>query len=132
MDSISNAQPDGATDQDTKRVMSDMDVGEEDAIRKVEAANTPDQTAQNGVKNVEAVTLTWTKKSLACAFAWYVRSLIFLLSSHLVISNIFPIWNIVGHNTSLLYPFRKTVANDSLACGLSILPTLSSPPSPPI
>jgi hypothetical protein len=91
MDSINNVQPDGAPEQDTKRVMSDMDVGEEDAIRKVEAANTPDQTAQNGVKNVEAVTLTWKKKSLACAFVWYVRSLIFPLSRHRVILNIFPI-----------------------------------------
>ena len=53
-----------------KREMSTFDVDEDEAIRKVEAATTVDPNAQQGIKNVEAVTLTWTKTSLACAFAW--------------------------------------------------------------
>lgn len=69
MDSISAQQSD-AIGQEPKREMSSVDVDEEEAIRKVEAANTPDQAAQSGVRNVEAVTLTWTKTSLACAFVW--------------------------------------------------------------
>ena len=74
MDSINNAQHDTAIGQAPKREMSNMDVGEEEAIRKVEAANTPDLNAQSGVRKVEAVTLAWTKTSLACAFVWYVLS----------------------------------------------------------
>lgn len=69
MDSI-NAQQDDTIGQEPKREMSNVDVDEEEAIRKVEAANTPDPGAQSGVRNVEAVTLTWTKTSLACAFVW--------------------------------------------------------------
>lgn len=70
MDPISTAQ--GATEisHEPKREMSTFDVDEDDAIRKVEAATTVDLNAQQGIKNVEAVTLTWTKTSLACAFAW--------------------------------------------------------------
>jgi hypothetical protein len=51
---------------------SDIDIGEDEAIRKVEGANRPDLNAQSGVQKVEAVTLAWTKTSLACAFVWYV------------------------------------------------------------
>jgi hypothetical protein len=65
-------QVDTAIDIETRREMSNMDMGEDEAINKVEAATSPDQNAQNGVRNVEAVTLTWTKKSLASAFVWYV------------------------------------------------------------
>ena len=53
-----------------KRAMSALDVDEDEAIRKVEAATTVDLNAQQGIQNVEAITLTWTKTSLACAFAW--------------------------------------------------------------
>ena len=53
-----------------KREISTIDVDDDEAIRKVEAATTVDPNAQQGVKNVEAITLTWTKTSLACAFAW--------------------------------------------------------------
>jgi hypothetical protein len=70
MDSIGNAHNHDTIGQGPKREISDVDVGEEEAIRKVEAANTPDHAAQSGVRNVEAVTLTWTKTSLACAFVW--------------------------------------------------------------
>lgn len=70
MELIGNAQNDGTIGQEQKRAMSNVDVGEEEAIRKVEAANTPDHAAQSGVRNVEAVTLTWTKTSLTCAFIW--------------------------------------------------------------
>lgn len=69
MDAI-HAQQNDNIGQEPKREMSNVDVDEEEAIRKVEAANTPDQSAQSGVRNVEAVTLTWTKTSLACAFVW--------------------------------------------------------------
>lgn len=69
MDAI-HAQQNDSIGQEPKREMSNVDVDEEEAIRKVEAANTPDQSAQSGVRNVEAVTLTWTKTSLACAFVW--------------------------------------------------------------
>lgn len=57
-------QPDQAVEVDV----------EDDAVRKVEEATTPSKDAQQGVQNVEAVTLTWTKTSLALAFAWYVSS----------------------------------------------------------
>ena len=73
MESVSQAQANYAIGEEPKRDMSAVDIDEEEAIRKVEAANTPDLGAQSGVRNVEAVTLTWTKKSLACAFVWYVR-----------------------------------------------------------
>jgi hypothetical protein len=73
MQPVSQAQASDTIGQETKRDMSAIDIDEEEAIRKVEAANTPDLSAQSGVRNVEAVTLTWTKKSLACAFVWYVR-----------------------------------------------------------
>jgi hypothetical protein len=72
MDVIGHVRQDASADLEAKREMSNMDMGEEEAIRKVEAANTPDQAAQSGVRDVEAVTLTWTKTSLACAFVWYV------------------------------------------------------------
>lgn len=32
-------------------------------------AITPDDQAQDGVRNAEAITLTWTRKSLICAYA---------------------------------------------------------------
>jgi hypothetical protein len=72
MDAIGSVRQNASAEQEAKRQISDMDIGEDEAIRKVEAANTPDQAAQSGVRNVEAVTLTWTKTSLACAFVWYV------------------------------------------------------------
>jgi hypothetical protein len=75
MDPIHHVQQDVSADQEAKRGMSNMDIGEEEAIHKVEAANTPNQAAQSGVRNVEAVTLTWTKTSLVCAFVWYVNNL---------------------------------------------------------
>lgn len=70
MDFVTTVQ--GATDisHEPKREMSNFDIDEDEAIRKVEAATTVDPTAQQGVKNVEAITLTWTKTSLACAFVW--------------------------------------------------------------
>jgi hypothetical protein len=70
MVSMEHAQNNDAIGQEPKRVMSNADLDEEEAVRKVEAANTPDLNAQSGVRNVEAVTLTWTKTSLACAFVW--------------------------------------------------------------
>jgi hypothetical protein len=73
MDAIGSVRQNASAEQEAKRQMSNLDIGEDEAIRKVEAANTPDQAAQNGVRNVEAVTLTWTKTSLACAFVWYVN-----------------------------------------------------------
>lgn len=80
MDAIS-AQQNDAIGQEPKREMSAVDVDEEEAIRKVEAANTPDQAAQSGVRNVEAVTLTWSKTSLACAFVWSVHWTLVLFRS---------------------------------------------------
>ena len=47
--------------------VTDEDEGAE-AIRKVEEATTPSKDAQQGVRSVEAVTLTWTKTSLVIAF----------------------------------------------------------------
>jgi hypothetical protein len=58
----------GKTD---KRPASDFEMDDgDDAVRKVEEANTPSKQAQQGVQKVEAVTLTWTKTSLALAFIW--------------------------------------------------------------
>jgi hypothetical protein len=73
MDSIAAAQPATLLAQDPEKIRTN-DVDEEDAVRKVEAATTPDHNAQKGVRNVEAVTLAWTKTSLACAFVWLVQS----------------------------------------------------------
>ena len=49
------------------------DIDEDDAVRKVEEANTPSKDAQDGVRELEAVTLTWTKTSLVAAFIWQVN-----------------------------------------------------------
>lgn len=72
MNAIDPVQQNVSSDQEAKMETSDMDMGEDDALRKVEATNTPDQSVQSGVRHVEAVTLTWTKTSLASAFVWYV------------------------------------------------------------
>lgn len=69
-DPIEASQYNTDISHEPKREMSTFDVDEDEAIRKVEAATTVDPSAQQGIKNVEAVTLTWTKTSLACAFAW--------------------------------------------------------------
>jgi hypothetical protein len=68
--SIDTAQSSAEISHEPKREMSTFDVDEDEAIRKVEAATAVDPNAQQGIKNVEAVTLTWTKTSLACAFVW--------------------------------------------------------------
>lgn len=70
MDPVNTTQHNTEISHEPKREMSTFDVDEDEAIRKVEAATTVDPNAQQGIKNVEAVTLTWTKTSLACAFAW--------------------------------------------------------------
>ena len=70
MDSIAAVQP--GTEPTRQKSIDVVDVDEEDAIRKVEEANMPSVSAQEGVREVEAVTLAWTKTSLACAFLWYV------------------------------------------------------------
>ena len=69
-DTFNTAQGAAEISHEPKREMSTIDVDDDEAIRKVEAATTVDPNAQQGVKNVEAITLTWTKTSLACAFAW--------------------------------------------------------------
>jgi hypothetical protein len=69
-DPIVAAQHTTEINHEPKRELSTFDVDEDEAIRKVKAATTVDPGAQQGIKNVEAVTLTWTKTSLACAFAW--------------------------------------------------------------
>ena len=71
-DTFNTAQGAAEISHEPKREMSIIDVDDDEAIRKVEAATTVDPNAQQGVKNVEAITLTWTKTSLACAFAWLV------------------------------------------------------------
>ena len=76
IDPIGTAQDNVEVSYEPKREMSTFDLDEDEAIRKVEAATTVDPNAQQGVKNVEAVTLTWTKTSLACAFAWSVLPII--------------------------------------------------------
>jgi hypothetical protein len=70
MDFIATAQP--GTEPTRQKSINVVDIDEEDAIRKVEEANMPSVSAQEGVREVEAVTLAWTKTSLACAFLWYV------------------------------------------------------------
>ena len=75
MDPITATQHTTKSPQDSGKQFNTLDTEEDDAIRKVEAATTPDLLAQNGVRNVEAVTLSWTKTSLACAFVWYVAYL---------------------------------------------------------
>jgi hypothetical protein len=70
MDPINTAQNATEVSHEPKRELSTFDIDEDEAIRKVEAATTVDPNAQQGIRNVEAVTLAWTKTSLACAFAW--------------------------------------------------------------
>jgi len=71
MDPISTAESGGQIDQVSKKIPNTFDgIDEEDAVLKVEAATTPNANAQQGVRNVEAVTLTWTKGSLVAAFIW--------------------------------------------------------------
>ena len=70
IDTFNTAQGAAEISHEPKREMSTIDVDDDEAIRKVEAATTVDPNAQQGVKNIEAITLTWTKTSLACAFAW--------------------------------------------------------------
>lgn len=71
MDPISAAERDGQIHQESKKIPNTFDgIDEDDAVLKVEAATTPNANAQQGVRNVEAVTLTWTKSSLAAAFIW--------------------------------------------------------------
>ncbi|CAO2652177.1 Nn.00g004600.m01.CDS01 [Neocucurbitaria sp. VM-36] len=74
MDSIAAIQPGSQPTQEPEKKSNHVDIDEEDAVRKVEEATTPSQSAQKGVRNVEAVTLSWTKTSLACAFAcmWFL------------------------------------------------------------
>jgi hypothetical protein len=48
MQPVSQAQASDTIGQETKRDMSAIDIDEEEAIRKVEAANTPDLSAQSG------------------------------------------------------------------------------------
>jgi hypothetical protein len=74
MDPIAAAQPGNEPTQEKNINNVDID-DEEDAIRKIEEANMPSHSAQEGVREVEAVTLSWTKTSLACAFLWYFRTL---------------------------------------------------------
>lgn len=74
MDPIRSTQNDAEIGHEPKKERTNVDFGEDEAIRKVEAANTPDLNAQSGVQKVEAVTLAWTKTSLACAFVWYVTT----------------------------------------------------------
>ncbi len=70
MEPMDAAQNNAEISHEPKRELSTFDVDEDEAIRKVEAATTVDPNAQHGIMDVEAVTLTWTKTSLACAFAW--------------------------------------------------------------
>jgi hypothetical protein len=70
IDTLNMAQGAAEISHEPKRGMSPIDIDDDEAIQKVEAATTVDPNAQQGVKNVEAITLTWTKTSLACAFAW--------------------------------------------------------------
>jgi hypothetical protein len=99
MDSIDTLQPGSQLSQE--KDINNFDIDEEDAIRKVEA-NMHSQPAQEGVREVEAVTLSWTKTSLACAFLWYFQTL----------TSLRP-------NPLLMIP---------TACGSSILQTPSNPP----
>jgi hypothetical protein len=71
MDPISVAERNGQMNQESEKIPhTSNDIDEDDAVLKVEAATTPNVNAQQGVRNVEAVTLTWTKSSLAAAFIW--------------------------------------------------------------
>lgn len=38
------------------------------AVREAETATVPNEEAQRGVQQAEAITLTWTKKSLGAAY----------------------------------------------------------------
>ena len=67
-DHISGAQG-NEINSEPKKARS-FDIDEDEAIRKVDEANMPSVDAQQGIQHVEAVTLTWTKTSLACAFVW--------------------------------------------------------------
>ncbi|KAF1840249.1 MFS general substrate transporter [Cucurbitaria berberidis CBS 394.84] len=74
MDSIAAAQPGTQPTHNSEKKLHDVDIEGADAVRKVEESMMPDHSAQKGIRNVEAVTLSWTKTSLACAFVcmWFL------------------------------------------------------------
>ena len=71
MDTIDHTHPRVESGLSPEKGQHVLELDEDDAVRKVEAATTPDSSAQKGVRNVEAVTLSWNKTSLALAFIWY-------------------------------------------------------------
>lgn len=107
MESINAIQPGAQPAREPEKEFDNVNMEEDDAVRKVEEATTPDHSAQKGVRNVEAVTLTWTKTSLACAFVWYVQL------------------------TSSLHILRVNKLIRQVASGCCTSPMLSNPPSPP-
>lgn len=69
-DSVHDVQAAAEISHEPKRSLTTFDVDEDEAIRKVNEATTPSKDVQQGIRNVEAVTLAWTRTSLICAFAW--------------------------------------------------------------
>lgn len=72
---IAQAVP-AADDQIEKQLPSTLSVIEIHDAEGFPEKPAPADEAQQGVRSVEAVTLTWTKKSLALAFLWFVTLLV--------------------------------------------------------
>jgi len=76
MASLEVAQaPPAANDEIEKQPAGAASVAESYDVEGFAEKPAPVEEAQEGVRNVEAITLTWTKQSLALAFIWYVNLL---------------------------------------------------------
>ena len=76
MASLEVAQaPPAANDEIEKQPAGTASVAESYDAEGFAEKPAPLEEAQEGVRSVEAITLTWTKQSLALAFIWYVNLL---------------------------------------------------------
>jgi hypothetical protein len=67
----SNSDPESNTDSNDVPITAETVTNEkvpESAVREAENAAVPNEEAQRGVQQAEAITLTWTKKSLGAAY----------------------------------------------------------------
>ena len=71
----SNSDPESNTESNDLPITAETVTNEkvpQAAVREAENAAAPNEEAQRGVQQAEAITLTWTKKSLGAAYALQV------------------------------------------------------------
>lgn len=76
LDTFTNRRPDGTVSLESGNGELSEKVVENFDVESVPSpgASTPDEDAQNGVKNMEAVAMTWTKWGLIFAYMRYVST----------------------------------------------------------